>query len=123
MPSTDSASHDRSVADPVEAAASKSENENDKQKKINDWVSKTSLDDVVFSETEWIKLGRNDEQKTPLQSIKGSSPSQLTVTTLKKLCVQFRISGYKDKPKHVLCELIVNAAKLKNLAAAMYPVF
>jgi hypothetical protein len=60
------------VADPVEAAASKSENEKDKQKKINDWVSKMSLDDVVFSEMEWIKLGRDDEQKTRLQSIKGS---------------------------------------------------
>jgi hypothetical protein len=60
------------VADPVEAAASKSENEKDKQKKINVWVSKTSLDDVVFSEMEWIKLGRDDEQKTRLQSIKGS---------------------------------------------------
>jgi hypothetical protein len=31
-----------------------------------------SLDDVVFSEMEWIKLGRDDEQKTRLQSIKGS---------------------------------------------------
>jgi hypothetical protein len=52
------------VADPVEVAASKSENEKDKQKKINNWVSKTSLDDVVFSETEWIKLGRVDAQKS-----------------------------------------------------------
>jgi hypothetical protein len=48
-------------------------------------------------------------------------PSQLTVFALKKLCVQFRISGCKDKAKHVLCELIVNAVKAKNLDAVMYP--
>lgn len=37
-PSTDSASDDGLVADPIEAAASNSENEKAKQKKINEWV-------------------------------------------------------------------------------------
>ena len=38
-PSTDFASDGMSVADPVVAPASKSDNEKNKQKKINEWVS------------------------------------------------------------------------------------
>jgi hypothetical protein len=117
MPLTDAASDAR--RDDVVAAASNKQT--DKQKKVLEWVSKISLDDIVFSETEWIKLGRDEEQKTRLQSVKGLPSSQLTVFALTRLCVQFRISGYKDKAKHVLCELIVNAVKANNLDAIMYP--
>jgi hypothetical protein len=117
MPLTDAAS-DARRDDVVVAASNK---QTDKQKKVLEWVSKISLDDFVFSETEWIKLGRDEEQKTRLQSVKGLPSSQLTVFALTRLCVQFRISGYKDKAKHVLCELIVNAVKAKNLDAIMYP--
>jgi hypothetical protein len=35
--------------------------------------------------------------------------------------VQYRISGYNKKAEHVLCELIIGAAKLKNLDATVYP--
>ena len=120
MPLTDAASDAR--RDDVVAAASKPEiKQTDKQKKINEWVSKISLDDIVFSETEWIKLGRDEEQKTRLQSVKGLPSFQLTVYAPTRLCVHFRISCCKDKTKHVLCELIVNAAKAKNLDAIMYP--
>jgi hypothetical protein len=107
--------------DIYKAAPYKSERDRDKEKEIDEWVSKTSLDDVVFNETQWVQLGRRAEQKTRLLSIKGSSPYQLRVPTLKKFCIHHRISGYKDRPKHVLCELIVNAVESERLDAAVHP--
>ena len=38
--------------------------------------------------------------------------------SLETLCAQYQRSGYKAK--HVLSELVANAAKEKNLDAAMY---
>ena len=107
--------------DTGKAAKSKSERDRAKAKKIDEWVSKTSLDDVIFNETEWLQVGRDAEQKTRLHSINGSSTSQLRVATLKKFCIHHRISGYKGKTKHVLCELIVNAVESKRLDALIHP--
>jgi hypothetical protein len=123
LPSTDSSSDESSVANPVsvQMAAPKEVKESNSQKQLHDWVNESSLDDVVFSETEWFRLGKDEDHKTRLQSIKGLSPSMLTVLTLKRLCVQYRITAYKNKAKHVLCELIVNAARTKNLDAEMFP--
>jgi hypothetical protein len=85
------------------------------------WVEQLSLEDVVFSDTEWIKLGRNEDQKTRLQFIKDFLPTIITVRNLKRICVKLQVQGYKNKQKHVLCELIVNAAKVINPDAALYP--
>lgn len=79
-PSTDSASDDGSDAVKVVAFKSKA-----KQEEMNNyWVSTTSLEDVVLSETEWVELGQRCRAKKEhrLQSIQGLvSPSQLTIPT------------------------------------------
>jgi hypothetical protein len=80
------------------------------------------LEDVVFSNMEWIKLGCDEDQTTHLQSIKDFFlPTLISVLNLKRICVKFQVQGYKNKAKHVLCKLIVNAAKAINLDAALYP--
>lgn len=123
LPSTDSSSDESSVANPVsvQMAAPKEVKESNSQKQLHDWVNESSLDDVVFSETEWFRLGKDEDHKTRLQSIKGLTPSMLTVLTLKRLCTRYKITAYKNKAKHVLCELIVNAARTRNLDAEMFP--
>jgi hypothetical protein len=117
MGSITSASDERVAAaaaaaadDAFKAEPSKMESDRAKKEKRYEWIGSSSLDDVVFHETEWVQLGRDAKHKTRLQRIKGYTTTQLTVLALKKFCTQHRISGWKDKQKHVLCELIVNAA-------------
>jgi hypothetical protein len=60
-----------SVANPVAGpvAVAKVLVKNDSKNQSFDWeawVSKLSLEDIVFSDTEWIKLGRDEDQKTPV---------------------------------------------------------
>jgi hypothetical protein len=43
------------------------------------------------------------------------------VPVLKKLCTHFQIGRYKKADKADMCELIVKAAKTKNLKHQMYP--
>jgi hypothetical protein len=116
-----STSDEHVVADDgSKAEPSKIESEIAKKEKRYDWIGSSSLDDVVFHEAEWVQLSRDVTHKTRLQSIKGYPTPQLTVRMLKKFCTQHKISGWKNKQKHVLCELIVNAVKSSNLEAAMY---
>ena len=73
----------------------------------DDFFKSTSLDDVDLSTTP--------------PKLKGVVLSKYTVQTLRKFCSFHKIYGYKDKPKKALCDMIVNAAKTKDLYAAMYP--
>jgi hypothetical protein len=116
-----SASDERVADDAFKAEPSKMESDKAKKENRYDWIGSSSLYDVVFNETEWVQLGRDANHKTRLQGIKGYPTQQLTVPALKKFCTQHKIGGWKDKQKHVLCELIVNAVKSSNLEAAMYP--
>ena len=121
MMGSTSASDERVADDAFKAEPSKMESDKVKKENRYAWIGSSSLYDVVFNETEWVQLGRDANHKTRLQGIKGYAAQQLTVQALKKFCTRHRINGYKDKPKHVLCELIVNAVKSSNLEAAMYP--
>jgi hypothetical protein len=121
MMGSTSASDERVADDAFKAKPSKTESDKAKNENRFDWIVSSSLDDVVFNETEWVQLGRDANQKTRLQGIKGYAAQQLTVPALKKFCAQHKIGGWKDKQKHVLCELIVNAVKSSTLEAAVYP--
>ena len=57
LSSTGSASG--SAADAV--ATFKSETKMSEQEEMNEWVSQTSLHDVLFSETKWVQLGQDAE--------------------------------------------------------------
>lgn len=69
--------------------------------------------------------GSNSDDVTSKKRVSSPSkarrPTSSRVPTLKKFCIHHRISGYKDRPKHVLCELIVNAVESERLDAAVHP--
>ena len=82
-----------------------------KSEKIEQWVSHTTIEDVIFDDSKPVQVGFKPEQTTTLVSIKGVSASQLLVTTLQKFCVKHSIGGYKNQPKDVMCNLVVRWAK------------
>ena len=113
---------DEQVADDSDVGkSSKEETARAKSMEVKEWTDSTSLDDVVIGADDWVQLGKTDEQKTRLKSIKGRTTTQLTVMMLKKFCAKHGIGGYKDKPKYILCELSACAAGAKDLEGNMYP--
>jgi len=95
--------------------------EKEKQEKIQKWIDGTTLDDAVVDDSSKIQVGREPNQTTTLVSIKGADIKSLSVSHLRKFCVQHRIGGYKDKTKLETCQIIVAAVKAKNLDSDMYP--
>jgi hypothetical protein len=109
---------DRGEAERAKKAKEKQEKK-EKDEEIKVFVNSVSLDDVIWDddESKSILMGKSapGEKKTKLQSIKGKHPKNLPVPVLKKLCTHFQIGGYKNADKADMCELIVKAAKTKNL--------
>jgi hypothetical protein len=105
--------------------AKEKQEKKEKDEEIKVFVNSVSLDDVIWDddESKSILMGKSapGEKKTKLQSIKGKHPKNLPVPVLKKLCTHFQIGGYKNADKADMCELIVKAAKTKNLKHQMYP--
>lgn len=110
--------------DDVEAKKAKKEREKkEKDEQIRAFANSVTLDDIVWDddESKWILVSTAAQNKrTRLQSIKGKDPTKLSVPHLRKVCVKLQISGYRDADKAGYCELIVKAAKTKNLKQSMY---
>jgi hypothetical protein len=66
-------------------------------------------------------MRRGPDDTTFLQSIKGVSPTQLSVCALCHFCTINGINGYKDQSEVMMCNLIINRMKLKTLDKDMYP--
>jgi hypothetical protein len=90
----------------------------DQQKQF---IDSTTFDDVVVDESNPLKVGRGPDDTTFLQSIKGASPTQLSVCALRHFCTINGINGYKDQSKVMMCNLIIDRMKLKTLDKDMYP--
>jgi hypothetical protein len=105
--------------------AKKAKEKQQKDEDIKTFVNNVLFDDVIWDddESKLILIGKfaQGEKKTKLQAIKGKHPKNLTVPVLKKLCTHFQIDGYKNANKADMCELILKAAKTKNLKHQMYP--
>jgi hypothetical protein len=87
------------------------------------FIESTAFDDVVVDESSPLKVGRGPDDTTFLQSIKGVSPTQLSVCALHHFwCTINGTNGYKDQSKVMMCNLIINGMKLKTLDKDMYPV-
>ena len=108
-------------------AAKKEEKKKNKEiekataKKQKQFIDATTFDDVIIDKTKPIKVGRGPDDFTYLQSIKAVSPTQLSVYALRHFCTIHGINGYKDQSKVLMCTLIVDRLKLKNLGSDMYP--
>jgi hypothetical protein len=115
---------DKGKAERAKKAKEKQEKK-EKDEAIKVFVNSVSLDDVIWddNESKSILIGKSaqGEKKMKLQSIKGKHQKNLPVPVLKKLCTHFQIGGYKNADKADMCELIVKAAKTKNLKHQMYP--
>ena len=85
------------------------------------FIESTTLEDVLIDENNPIKVGRQSNDFTNLQSIKGCSPKSLSTGCLRKFCSVHLISGYKNKPKTFLCNLIVERMKTQGIDGVMYP--
>jgi hypothetical protein len=104
-----------------EAAELKKKLEEIAESKQMKFIDSTTLDDVLVDENNPIKVGRQSNDVTHLQSIKGCSSKRLSTQCLRRFCSVHHISGYKNKPKTFLCNLIVERNKTKGLDASMYP--
>jgi len=89
--------------------------------KMKRFVESTTLDDVVYDENKKQQVGRDVAKTTILKSIKGVTVKDLTVATLKAFCSKHKITGYKNKDKQGLCEIIARNSMSRGLQAAMYP--
>jgi hypothetical protein len=90
------------------------------QKQI-EFIEKTTLQDVIVDDTNPVKVGRLGNDVTFLQSIKGCPSKRLSTLCLRKFCSQHRITGYKNKSKTFLCNLIVERMKTTGLDKTIYP--
>jgi hypothetical protein len=115
---------DKGEAERAKKAKEKQEKK-EKDEGIKVFVNSVSLDDVIWDddESKSILIGKSaqGEKKMKLQSIKCKHPKNLPVPVLKKLCTHFQIGRYKNADKADMCELIVKAAKTKNLKHQLYP--
>jgi hypothetical protein len=85
------------------------------------FIENAKLEDVLVDEQNAIQVGRTANETTFMQSIKGCSPKMLSSKCLRKFCILHHISGYKNKPKTILCNLIVQRVKMMVLDAGLYP--
>ena len=85
------------------------------------FIKNTTLEDVLVDEENAIQVGRKANDTTYLQSIKGLGSRKLSTICLRKFCSVHHISGYKNKPKTILCNLIVERMKTMGLDTKMYP--
>jgi hypothetical protein len=105
----------------LEAAELKKQLEEAAEAKQVKFIEGTTLDDVLVDETNPIKVGRQSNDVTNLQSIKGVASKRLSTKCLRKFCSVHMITGYKNKSKSFLCNLIVERAKTRGLDSNMYP--
>jgi hypothetical protein len=85
------------------------------------FIENAKLEDVLVDDQNAIQVGRTANETTFMQSIKGCSPKMLSSKCLRKFCILHHISGYKNKPKTILCNLIVQRVKMMVLDAGLYP--
>ncbi len=105
-----------------EAAELKKKLEEIAESKQMEFIESTTLDDVLVDESNPIKVGRQSNDVTNLQSIKGCPSKRLSIKCLRKFCGVHKITGYdKNKPKTFLCNLIVERMKTRGLDSNMYP--
>jgi hypothetical protein len=75
--------------------------------KDDGWVAGISFDDVEVVDDKLVAL-------------KGETIKKVTVKKLVRFCIQKEITGYKNKNKDQLCDLIVNKKKSRNIVSVIY---
>jgi hypothetical protein len=73
--------------------AEKAKADKERSEKIQKWVDSMTMDDVVWDdEAKWILIvSEANNQKTHLQSIKGTAPALYMVPALQKFCVKHQM--------------------------------
>ncbi len=75
--------------------------------KDDGWAAGISFDDVEVVDDK-------------LVAMKGETIKKVTVKKLVRFCIQKGITGYKNKSKDQLCDLIVNKKKSRNIVSVIY---
>jgi hypothetical protein len=107
--------------DDFDQGESKAEGRATKEAEQIRFIENATLEDVLVDVENPIQVGRTPNETTFMQSIKGCSPKMLSSKCLRKFCILHLISGYKNKPKTILCNLIVQRVKMMVLDAGLYP--
>jgi hypothetical protein len=71
------------------------------------FIENAMLEDVLVDVKNPVQVGRTASEMTFMQLIKGCSPKMLSSKCVRKFCILHLISGYKNKPKTILRNLIV----------------
>ena len=103
LPSTLQASHHGGGGTQIAKAAAKEE-------AINAWAERITLNTVVLN-----------PESNGIVSINGLSINLLTMVHLRRFCVRFRISGYKNRKREETIQLIVRRMRSEVMERALYP--